>query len=213
MPKVVDRTEQRRFIREAAKTVFARRGISGTGLSHVAAEAGMGRSSLYHYYNDKSALVRDVARDLLIEEEKLFAAAAAAEGPASQRLKLLIVTLASSFDGWKRYGRMILQLWASEERRFKPYFARLRRHLAGLISQGQSSGEFIEDLDPQLAAAAVIGLLDGLLIQHYLDPQALDHVDAAAEATAAMVSRMLTRPDSSKPRRRKREDGGRRVKT
>ncbi|NNL67364.1 MAG: TetR family transcriptional regulator, partial [Myxococcales bacterium] len=36
MPKQVDAVEQRRTIRRAARRVFARRGVHGTGLAHVA---------------------------------------------------------------------------------------------------------------------------------------------------------------------------------
>ena len=70
MPKVVDTAVQRREIRRAARRVFARRGVASTGLTHVAEAAGMGRSSLYHYYADKASLVRDLTRELLAEEER-----------------------------------------------------------------------------------------------------------------------------------------------
>ena len=69
MPKLVDRVEQRREIRRAARHVFARRGVAGTGLTHVAEAAGMGRSSLYHYYPDKAALMRDLLREVMTEED------------------------------------------------------------------------------------------------------------------------------------------------
>ncbi len=72
MPKVVDPHAQRRQIRRAARDVFSRRGLAGTGLAQVADAAGMGRSSLYHYYPDKESLVRDLIRDLLAAEESLF---------------------------------------------------------------------------------------------------------------------------------------------
>ena len=75
MPKVVDAAEQRSRIREAARQVFARRGVAGTGLVHVAKAARISRSNLYHYYPDKAAPFRDLAQELLDEEEALFRAA------------------------------------------------------------------------------------------------------------------------------------------
>ena len=69
MPKIVDARAQRGEIRRAARRVFSRRGVAGTGLAHVAEAAGMGRSSLYHYYADKASLLRDLVRDLLAEVE------------------------------------------------------------------------------------------------------------------------------------------------
>ena len=41
------------------------RTIGAGGMAQVAEAAGMGRSSLYHYYPDKESLVRDLVRDLL----------------------------------------------------------------------------------------------------------------------------------------------------
>ena len=72
MPKIVDRELLRKTIRRAARHVFSRRGIEAAGLVHVAKAAKIGRASIYHYYPDKAALVRDLVRDLLVEEEVLF---------------------------------------------------------------------------------------------------------------------------------------------
>ena len=83
MPKLVDSVEQRREIRSAARRVFARRGVAGTGLTHVAQAAGMGRSSLYHYYPDKAALMRDLLCEVMGEEESFFAAAGAVAAAAA----------------------------------------------------------------------------------------------------------------------------------
>jgi len=101
MPKIVDATEQRGSIRRAATRVFSRRGVAGTGLAHVAREAGMGRSTIYHYYRDKTALTRDMVRELLSEEEALFAAAAGTalttpEGILAEATRMLADPKASS---------------------------------------------------------------------------------------------------------------------
>ncbi|SRR5260370_25847494 len=61
--------------RNRPRRVFAQRGVDTAGLVHVARAAGIGRATLYHYYPDKAALVRDVVRELLLEEEKLVRAA------------------------------------------------------------------------------------------------------------------------------------------
>ncbi len=101
MPKVVDPHAQRRQIRRAARDVFSRRGLAGTGLAQVADAAGMGRSSLYHYYPDKAALVRDLVRDLAAEEAAAFAAAAGGSGPPLARIERLLADLHASFDAWR----------------------------------------------------------------------------------------------------------------
>ena len=90
MPKLVDARVQRAEIRDAARRVFSRRGVAGTGLAHVAAAAGMGRSSLYHYYPDKASLLRDLVRDLLREEEAIFLDALRGAGAPLERIERLV---------------------------------------------------------------------------------------------------------------------------
>jgi AcrR family transcriptional regulator len=191
VPKVVDAREQRRQIRRAARRVFSRRGVAGTGLAHVADAAGMGRSSLYHYYADKAALLRELGRELLAEEEALFAAAARGEGSPLERIERLIGTLVRLFDEWSRVGRMLLELRSRDARRFRPFFRRTREHLAALVAAGQTRGEIDPGADPQLTAAALIGTVDGLLLQYFVEPAAFGDPAALRAAVVRLVRRGL----------------------
>ncbi len=53
------RATRARIVEAAADLVFER-GVSGTTLDDVESAAGVGRSQLYHYFNDKTALVHAV---------------------------------------------------------------------------------------------------------------------------------------------------------
>lgn len=192
MPKVVDAAAQRHEIRRAARSVFARRGLKGTGLAHVAEAAGMGRSSLYHYYRDKRALVRDLLRDLVEEELSSFAALAESEATPLERIEGLARGQIALFDNWAPLTPLLFDLRSSETRRFRPFFAELRGYLAGVIEEGQSSGEMDAALDPELAAAIAIGAIDGLLIQHFIDREAFPDLLALGDALASSLRRMLT---------------------
>lgn len=173
MPKIVDAAEQRSAIRRAARRVFSRRGVAGIGLTHVAREARMGRSTIYHYYRDKTALTRDMVRELLEEEEALFSAAARGSGTPVERLERLTVALTGLFEGWAALGRMLLDLRLRDAALFRPFFKNIRRDLASLIAEGQRTGEIDRDLDPPLAAATIIGAVDGLLLQYLVDRRAI----------------------------------------
>ncbi|MCP5066557.1 MAG: TetR/AcrR family transcriptional regulator [bacterium] len=191
MPKIVDNVEQRRAIRGAAQRVFARRGIKGTGLAHVAEAAGMGRSSLYHYYPDKESLVRDLLTELLAEEEAVFAAVASGEGSSLERIERLIRALMALLEPWSAVGRMILELRASETRRFRGVFKRIRRHLATAVSEGQECGEIDPALDPILTASTLIGAADGFFLQYLIDPAAFPNSSDIADELVHSVRKML----------------------
>lgn len=191
MPKVVDASEQRREIRRAARGVFARHGVSGTGLARVADAAGMGRSSLYHYYGDKASLVRDLVRDLLSDEQSLFEAALAREGPALARIEAIAAAMPELFDQWSLLGRLMLELRSSDTQLFRSYFRRLRRTLARVIEEGQQSGEIAPSVDAEIAASVWIGAVDGLLLQYLVDRSAFDDPDALRRQLVVLLRRML----------------------
>ncbi len=195
MPKIVDASEQRREILDAARGVFARRGLEGTGLSHVAAAAGMGRSSLYHYFRDKGTLVRALIRAQMAEEEALFALALAGGGNADVsalgRIEALVAGQVEIFEDWRATAGLTLDLWSRHAKRFRPFFRSLRSLLGALIEEGQEEGEIDGALDAALAAACVIGLLDGLLLQYVVEPAIFTDRKRVREALVTSVRKQL----------------------
>jgi AcrR family transcriptional regulator len=191
VPKLVDAAEQRREIRRAAFRVFSRRGVSRTGLARVAEAAGMGRSSLYHYYPDKAALVRDLTRELLAAEESLFVEAARADGSPLRRIERLVERLAAMFEEWSELGRMIFDLRTLQAPRFRGFFRRARAHLAAVVEEGQRTGEIDPALDAELAAATLIGAVDGLLLQDFVDPSAFPDRRALSESLVHTLGKVL----------------------
>jgi AcrR family transcriptional regulator len=191
VPKIVDAAEQRARIREAARAVFARRGVGGTGLGHIAAEAGVSRTGVYHYYPDKQALVRDLARELLAEEDRLFEAALRAPGDVEDRIARLADGVLERFLAWAEYGRPLLEIWAQEARRLRPMLRRLREALAALIREGQRRDEIARELAPDETAVLLVGLIDGLMLQVFIDPAGVSPSKAMREALVATLRQIL----------------------
>lgn len=192
MPKIVDRELQRKTIRRAARHVFARRGIEAAGLVHVARVAKIGRASIYHYYPDKAALVRDLVRDLLAEEEALFSEALSkAKGSRLERVENLAAKLTELFAEWASLGRMLLDLWATSGAMFKPFFGRIRGDLAQLIVEGQRAGEIDRKVESGQAASAVIAIIDGMLLQMIVDRAAFGEPAATRRLLVRSVRRIL----------------------
>ncbi|MCP4005882.1 MAG: TetR/AcrR family transcriptional regulator [bacterium] len=174
MPKQVDADAQRSEIRRAARGVFARRGVPGTGLAHVAREAGMGRSSLYHYYSDKEELLRDLVAETLAEERALFLNALHGEGSVPERIQRLIDDCVDLFGAWASLGRFFIDLRLRDVAGFQNFFREIRAEFASVLREGQTRGEVAAELDPLVAGATLIGAIDGLLIQHFIDSDAFD---------------------------------------
>jgi AcrR family transcriptional regulator len=192
MPKIVDADTQREEIRSAARRVFAARGVGRTGLAHVAEAARMGRSTLYHYYPDRDALVQDLARELLREEKALFAAALRGEGSPMERIERLAMGIPHVFDAWVSIGRVLVDLRNLDRARFRRFFRSVRRDLAAVVSEGQKQGEIDASLDPDLAAATLIGTIDGMLLQRLVDPGVLSDTDRVAHSLVQTMRKVLS---------------------
>lgn len=192
MPKVVDPHVQRQQIRAAAREVFAERGVRGTGLAHVAEAVGMGRSSLYHYYSDKESLLSDMVGELLQEEHALFRSCLEGEGPPIERLETLARACAALFPEWAAFGRMIMDLRLGDAKRLRGYLRDLRREVADVIADGQAEGTLAAEQDAEVLAAVLIGAIDGLLLQYFVDAKAMPAPDVLADALAALTRRMVT---------------------
>jgi AcrR family transcriptional regulator len=191
MPKIVDEAEQRTRIRDAARRVFSARGVATTGLAHVAAEAGMRRSNLYHYYPDKAAIVRDLANEVLAEEEALFRAAVEAEGNALDRVERLFTGVSELLASRASMGRLLIETWVSDAPRVRRVMRRVRAALAEVVEAGQRRGEITADLEPEAAAVVLVGLMDGLLVQVFLDPRGLAEVSTLPSTVLDSVRRLL----------------------
>jgi AcrR family transcriptional regulator len=194
MPKIVDRDLQRQNIRRAARRVFARRGVEAVGLVHVARAAGIGRASIYHYYRDKAALVRDLVRDLLAKEEHLFSQTLnnAKDSPL-ERIQTLAAQLTELFAEWASLSKMFLHLWAASGPTFKRFFRQIRSDLADLIAEGQRTGGIDLAVEPREAAAAIIAIIDGMLLQMIVDPAAFGEAADTRRLLVRSVQRILER--------------------
>jgi len=191
MPKLVDQAAQRREILHAARGVFARRGVEGTGLAHVADAAGMGRSSLYHYFPGKEALVRALIREQMDQEEALFKAALEREGSPSERIRALVGGQVELFEPWRAMAGLTLDLWSRYAKRFRPFFRSLREILRTLIEEGQRAGEIDRALDSEFASAGIIATIDGLLLQYVVEPGAFSDRARLRAALTAIVQKQL----------------------
>jgi AcrR family transcriptional regulator len=164
--------------------------VRGTGLTHVAAAMGVGRSSLYHYYPDKRTLVRDLLREMLAEEEAFFDAVVSAQGPPLARLERFFRDQIAMFEAWSAMAPLLFELRSSESRRLRPFFRRIREKLATLLREAQGAGEIDASLDTALASAGAIAVIDGLLLQYYVEPSAFDR-DTLADAVMRGVRRAV----------------------
>jgi len=79
--------ERQQQILACAKRVFARRGFHAANISHICAEAGIGRGTLYQYFENKKAVFTAVLRQVLERVHELMEQQRASHPPTPARLR------------------------------------------------------------------------------------------------------------------------------
>ncbi len=189
--------EKRALIIEAAANVFARRGFSGTLMADIAFEAGIGKGTLYEYFDSKEDLFFAVFEWFVqATEAEAKVSISALGGSASERLDALSDSLMSSWAQMKDMYSLVMEFWsasASSQMRerfkqaFKNGYSDFRQIVSALIREGIQGGEFRPEVDAESVAAALVGTWDALLLQAWFD-EAFDPQTTARRFMAALTS-------------------------
>ena len=157
--------EPREEILRHAATLFSSKGVGATRLSDIAASVGVSPPAIYYHFDNVDAIVEQLLT-YVVEESAAFATAAALEhGTAADRLRALVEQhverlTAGPYDVW-----FVAGMSDAERARFPAVTrqaVRWRQAVARLVQEGARSGE-LRSVDPQLAVAALSGLVYGAL--------------------------------------------------
>ena len=136
----------RRDILDAAAALFRSQGFSDTSLGEIAAYVGIGRTTLYEYFQDKEDIVVQLVEDTLpalIEE--MIAAVPEGLGYRARMTELIVrgLEFVSSRDN---VGSMLMRelptLSKETQRRVRGVHQRLAGEIVDVVSQGIEAGEF-----------------------------------------------------------------------
>lgn len=169
-------TQRREAILAAAHSVFAARGYRGGTLQDVADRAGMSQTSLLHYFPSKSSLLMAVLtwRDFI-----------SGDGTPVADLEETIVDAVLRQVRFNEGVPGVLELYtvlcaesltdANPGRQFfVDRFERLRSSYARQFNGLAADGRLRPGVDPEVAAASLIALWDGIQTQWLLAPGSVD---------------------------------------
>lgn len=168
------RTEQRARILEAARRVFARKGLAAT-VDDVAAEARVSHGLAYRYFANKTNLFSElVIQDLRAPTDWLEQFAKEQAAPVEKIRQLVTGFVAARRDHPESY-QLLARVLNDEsapgdlrEQVMKRGRA-VRAVLRELISAGQATGE-VASGDPDQLVRALFAVLDGLAVWPGSDP-------------------------------------------
>jgi len=181
-PKRVDRQQRARQIVAAALEVFARRGFAAATVDEIAREAGLGKGTVYQYFDSKEDLF--FAGFQAVLERMLDEARGRVSAPyptAAARLRALIVETVTMDAEARRLFPLMFEFWAASAsaspelrgrvaRLFRDLYADFGVVIADTIRDGVAGGEFDPAVDVSAITAVLLGSIDGLWLQAWFDP-------------------------------------------
>jgi AcrR family transcriptional regulator len=199
-----DRKENKKsLIIEAAAKVFANRGYSGTLMADIAAEAGIGKGTIYEYFPSKEDLFFAVFEWFVqITKAEAKVSISALGGSVSERLMALNDALLRSWLEMLEMYSLVMEFWSasassSMRQRFKGAFKEgyrdFRRIVSALIRDGTETGEFQPEVDAESVAAALVGAWDALLLQAWFD-DGFDPLSTSRKFMAVLINGLVSKP-------------------
>jgi AcrR family transcriptional regulator len=195
--------EKRALIIEAAAKVFARRGFASTLMAEIAIEAGIGKGTLYEYFDSKENLFFAVFEWFIqATEAEAKVSISALGGSASERLDALSDSLMSSWAQMEDMYSLVMEFWsasASSQMRerfkqaFKNGYSDFRQIVSTLIRDGIERGEFQPQVDIDSVAAALVGTWDALLLQAWFDDD-FNPLTAARGFMTVVINGLTAKP-------------------
>jgi DNA-binding transcriptional regulator YbjK len=176
MPKIVDHDERRRVIVEALWRVVARDGAHEVSVRHVAAEAGMPKSSIGHYVGTMPQLM-GLAVDQLIEANTDYILALDLLELDPEKVTEALYTLVPVSERRRHMSGVWLLLVAQASA--DPEFAEVLHRLNASVAEGvrellmgmSQQGLLHASRDIDTETRRLHALIDGLSVQCMTDPE------------------------------------------
>lgn len=183
--------ETRQCILVAAWDLFRQLGFRKTTVADIAATLGMSSANIYRFFPSKDALTEAICRnqlDLLVETvRKTGARPGDASGRLAAVLMVLYRDLRDQMTNRKRVHEVVAVALEENWPAINEFLAACNATIAGLVAEGQASGQFGPG-DPamlgEMAMTACAAIHNPTLIAHCSG-------DMEAEALVAFVLRAL----------------------
>ena len=179
MNTIQELQDKRTQIIEAATRLFARRGYAGANISQIAAEAGIGKGTIYEYFASKEDLFFAVFEWYMQASGKQASVKVSAlGGSATDRLLALSDSILGLWDDIEDVFTLTMEFWAASassqirdrfKAAFRELYAEFRHIVVSLLHEGIERGEFRENIRPESIAAALVGTWDALFLQAWFD--------------------------------------------
>jgi TetR/AcrR family fatty acid metabolism transcriptional regulator len=188
-------TTKRERILRAAIDVFAQNGYFNAKVSDIAKAAGVADGTIYLYFDGKEDLLvnifREHTRNYLQSLERELAHVRRAEDRIRIAIRHHLETLgrdralAIVAQVELRHSLKFMSLLSQQE--VSDYLGLLRK----MVEHGQAEGSFRRNLNPQLVAKAIFGVLDEMVTSWMLSEKETNLADSAEQVADLLLTGLL----------------------
>lgn len=187
--------DKRDRILKAAVKVFARSGFHATRVSEVAKAAGVADGTIYLYFKSKDELLFSLFEDRIHKLLTFMREELPKQPDAPARLRAVIDMQLGLLEGERDLAEVITVILRQSTRLMKefaaPHFNAYLDAIAKIVSEGQATGAFRQDVSPHVAARAIFGALDGIALTWALGRAEQGALGRAAGQLAEVLLRGL----------------------
>ncbi len=149
----------------AAIELFNRKGCDATSIGDIAESLGVTKSAIYHHVASKDQLLAEALDEALVGLEASVRAAAAADGSAHDRLRLVVRRSVEVLVEHQPAVTLLLRVHGNSETERSALQRRraIDADLAGLVRLAADEGVLRRDLDPDLVSRLLFGMVNSLV--------------------------------------------------
>ena len=145
---------------------FARKGYHACRVGEIAEEAGVAYGLVYHYFGSKEEVLESIFRDTWTQMLARIKEVADSEEPAGEQVRRVTALLLRTWRRDQDLVRVLVREVTRSPEQLQRQIDEIGHAYSALqevIENGQRSGEFRNDLDPQVAATIFYGALEEVL--------------------------------------------------
>ena len=174
--------KSRAAILTAAMNLISKHGFNGTTADKIATEAGLSKGSIFWHFENKENLFLAVIKS--IRDGLLQAIMSGQEEKLTSREKLNLLldnyTGIIEIDCSRCLDLTVLIIEMVETNpelagRLRDLFVELADLLTALLEEGKERGEIGDSIDSQMTAYAIVGNMQGMTVQYYLNRDKLQY--------------------------------------
>jgi len=210
-PKYVDKEERRKQIFQAAMALFAQKGVYRTTIQEIADQAGIGKGTIYEYFNSKEEIL-STSFQYMQEEAEAFL-----ENELYRDENDPVQLLSSFFTSFIKYfesipenvTEILMVYWAEAILEapgtnpddvytgidFRSMYDQYIKMLDEILVNGQQKNVFRPDLKTKQMASAIVGTIDGLMLQQVLFKDRVDFRAVVQELLNSILNGILQDSD------------------